>query len=63
MSVSSAGNVSPTTANFSMNEMAGSPRSLYLRPEHELHLGDMASLDLQFEDDEDDADGRGVDGG
>jgi hypothetical protein len=31
------------TANFSMT---GSPGSLHLRPEHEMHLGDMASLDL-----------------
>lgn len=41
---SSAGNISPTTANFSM--VTGSPRSLNLRPEHERHLGDMASLEL-----------------
>ncbi|KAI9060375.1 hypothetical protein FKP32DRAFT_1595454 [Trametes sanguinea] len=41
---SSAGNISPTTANFSM--MTGSPGSLNLRPEHERHLGDMSNLDL-----------------
>jgi hypothetical protein len=41
-SMSSGGNISPMTANFS----TGSPGSLHLRPEHELHLGDMASLDL-----------------
>ncbi|KAH9852874.1 hypothetical protein C2E23DRAFT_885245 [Lenzites betulinus] len=41
---SSAGNISPTTANFSM--LSGSPGSLNLRPEHELHLGDMPNLDL-----------------
>ncbi|KAI0776538.1 hypothetical protein BD413DRAFT_223068 [Trametes elegans] len=44
---SSVGNISPTTANFSM--MTGSPGSLNLRPEHELHLGDMPSLDLTDE--------------
>ncbi|KAI0049077.1 hypothetical protein FA95DRAFT_1557349 [Auriscalpium vulgare] len=55
---SSVGNISPTTASFSMAEMQGSPKSLFLRPEHELHLGDMASLDLRFdgEDDEHGAD-------
>ncbi|KAH7909483.1 hypothetical protein BJ138DRAFT_1155144 [Hygrophoropsis aurantiaca] len=42
----SPANISPTTANFSMTEMTGSPGSLQLRPEHELHLGDMASLSL-----------------
>jgi hypothetical protein len=26
--------------------MTGSPGSLFLRPEHEVHLGDMESLDL-----------------
>ncbi|KAI0655811.1 hypothetical protein C8Q70DRAFT_936193 [Cubamyces menziesii] len=41
---SSTGNISPTTANFSI--MTGSPGSLNLRPEHERHLGDMPSLDL-----------------
>lgn len=52
---SSAGNISPTTANFSM--LTGSPGSLNLRPEHERHLGDMPSLDLAdgFEDYDDDA--------
>jgi hypothetical protein len=48
-SQSSGGNISPMTANFSMT---GSPGSLHLRPEHELHLGDMASLDLAIVDDE-----------
>ncbi|PPQ99583.1 hypothetical protein CVT24_005162 [Panaeolus cyanescens] len=43
-SVSSAVSISPTTANFSM--ATGSPGSLYLRPEHEVLLGDMESLDL-----------------
>ncbi|KAG6844775.1 hypothetical protein H0H87_003893 [Tephrocybe sp. NHM501043] len=41
-SVVSAVSVSPT--NFSMT--TGSPGSLFLRPEHEVHLGDMDSLDL-----------------
>ena len=40
----SFGNISPTTANFSM--VTGSPGSLFLRPEHEILLGDMESLDL-----------------
>ena len=44
----SNGNVSPTTANFSMTEMTGSPGSLCLRPEHEMHLGDMVTLDLGY---------------
>ncbi|KAG6821441.1 hypothetical protein H0H93_010165 [Arthromyces matolae] len=43
-SLTSAVNISPTTANFSM--ATGSPGSLFLRPEHEIHLGDMDSLDL-----------------
>lgn len=46
-SVSSAGNISPTTASFSI--MTSSPGSLNLRPEHERHLGDMAPLDLDAE--------------
>lgn len=37
---------SPSTATFSMTEVPGSPHSLQLRPEHELHLGDMTSLSL-----------------
>jgi len=36
--------ISPTTANFSM--ATGSPGSLFLRPEHEMLLEDMESLDL-----------------
>lgn len=47
-SVSSAGNVSPTTASFSMT--TSSPGSLNLRPEHERHLGDMPPLDLDADD-------------
>ncbi|CCM04161.1 uncharacterized protein FIBRA_06323 [Fibroporia radiculosa] len=46
-SAPSVGNISPTTANFSM--ATGSPGSLHLRPEHELHLDDMPSLDLGAE--------------
>jgi hypothetical protein len=40
----SVASISPTTANFSM--VTGSPGSLFLRPEHEVHLGDMENLDL-----------------
>lgn len=47
-SLSSAGNISPTTANFSM--MTGSPGSLRLQPEHERLLGDMPTLDLCADD-------------
>ena len=47
-SASSAGNISPTTASFSI--MTSSPGSLNLRPEHERHLGDMPPLDLDAED-------------
>ncbi|KAI5985728.1 hypothetical protein EDD15DRAFT_2554337 [Pisolithus albus] len=36
----------PATTDFSMAEVPGSPTSLQLRPEHELHLGDMANLSL-----------------
>ncbi|KAG6860883.1 hypothetical protein C0995_006438 [Termitomyces sp. Mi166 len=43
-SLTSVTSISPTTANFSMT--TGSPASLSLRPEHELHLGDMDSLDF-----------------
>ncbi|KAI0632597.1 hypothetical protein C8Q77DRAFT_828560 [Trametes polyzona] len=54
---SSAGNISPTTANFSM--VTGSPVSLNLRPEHERHLGDMSNLDLTDGlEDYDEDDGR-----
>ncbi|KAH7882588.1 hypothetical protein F5I97DRAFT_1906441 [Phlebopus sp. FC_14] len=51
-SSSSLGNISPTTASFSMTEIPGSPTSLQLRPEHELHLGDMASISLYAMSDE-----------
>ena len=43
-SITSVGSISPSTANFSM--VTGSPGSLFLRPEHEILLGDMESLDL-----------------
>ena len=44
-SVTSVGSISsPSTTNFSI--VTGSPRSLFLRPEHEILLGDMESLDL-----------------
>ncbi|KAG6813887.1 hypothetical protein H0H92_006294 [Tricholoma furcatifolium] len=51
----SAGSISPT--NFSMT--TGSPGSLFLRPEHELHLGDMDSLDLGIKPNADTAVGDG----
>ncbi|TFY54544.1 hypothetical protein EVJ58_g8803 [Rhodofomes roseus] len=41
------GNISPTTADFSM--VTSSPGSLNLRPEHELHLDDMPSFELNPE--------------
>ncbi|KAJ2929611.1 hypothetical protein H1R20_g7486, partial [Candolleomyces eurysporus] len=53
ISISSAHNISPTTANFSI--VTGSPGSLFLKPEHEVLLGDMDSLDLggmKLEDEE-----------
>lgn len=43
-SITSTMSISPTTANFSI--ATGSPGSLFLRPEHELLLDDMESLDL-----------------
>lgn len=48
------GNISPTTANFSMMSTPGSPGSLNLRPEHEQHLGDMITLNLDGDGSEDD---------
>ena len=42
----SMGNISPATTDFSMTEVPGSPTSLQLRPEHEVHLRDMASLSM-----------------
>jgi len=49
---------SPSTTTFSMTEVPGSPHSLQLCPEHELHLGDMASLSLYAMSD---GDGEGDD--
>ncbi|KAH9922371.1 uncharacterized protein B0H18DRAFT_1018106, partial [Fomitopsis serialis] len=46
------GNISPTTADFSM--ATSSPGSLNLRPEHELHLEDMPSFELNPDQDDDD---------
>ncbi|KAJ6627220.1 hypothetical protein B0H10DRAFT_1996115 [Mycena sp. CBHHK59/15] len=42
-SIASVASGTTTSPNASM---LGSPRSLLLRPEHEMHLGDMESLDL-----------------
>lgn len=39
-----APNISPVTADFSFNSIPGSPRSLRLRPEEEMHLADLISL-------------------
>ena len=47
----SGSSVSLTTAG-APTDAPGSPRSLFLRPEHELHLGDMGSLDMRFTEDE-----------
>ncbi|KAF8631504.1 hypothetical protein AX15_002368 [Amanita polypyramis BW_CC] len=46
MSMTSTASISPTTANLSI--MTGSPGSLFLRPEHEVHLGDMETFSLDF---------------
>ncbi|KAG8215542.1 hypothetical protein J3R82DRAFT_9202 [Butyriboletus roseoflavus] len=51
-SLSSGTHISPTIASFSMTEIPGSPSSLQLRPEHELHLGDMANLSIYAMSDE-----------
>jgi hypothetical protein len=56
----STSSVSMTTAS-GLTDAPGSPRSLFLRPEHELHLGDLGSLDMRFTEDE--ADGIGDDDG
>jgi hypothetical protein len=47
----SAGSISMTTVS-APTEAPASPRSLFLRPEHELHLGDLGSLDMRFTEDE-----------
>ena len=52
--------ISMTTASPA-TDAPGSPRSLFLRPEHELHLGDLGSLDMRFTEDE--ADDIGDDDG
>ena len=54
-----SGSISMTTAS-APTDAPGSPRSLFLRPEHELHLGDLGSLDMRFTEDEAD-DGVGDD--
>ena len=46
MTPSTSISISPTTANFSI--MTGSPGSLFLKPEHEVHLGDMDTFSLDF---------------
>jgi len=56
----SVGSVSMTTAS-APTDAPGSPRSLFLRPEHELHLGDLGSLDMRFTEDEIDDVGDGDD--
>ena len=50
----SGSTVSVTTAG-APTDAPGSPRSLFLRPEHELHLGDMS--DMRFTEDEADDEG------
>ena len=44
----SVASISPTTVNFST--VTGSPGSLLLRLEHEVHLGDIENLDLGVSD-------------
>ncbi|TFK26971.1 hypothetical protein FA15DRAFT_754658 [Coprinopsis marcescibilis] len=53
-------NISPTTANFSIatSHGTGSPGSLFLKPEHEMLLGEMESLDLGAQWREDMEDGE-----
>jgi len=48
----SVGSVSMTTAASAPTDAPGSPLSLFLRPEHEMHLGDLGSLDMRFTEDE-----------
>ncbi|EDR03142.1 uncharacterized protein LACBIDRAFT_307636 [Laccaria bicolor S238N-H82] len=60
MSISSAASISPTTANFSM--VTGSPGSLFLRPEHEVLLGEMESLDLGVRGGDGELESRSLDG-
>jgi hypothetical protein len=51
----SVGSISMTTVS-APTDAPGSPRSLFLRPEHELHLGDLGSLEMRFTEDEADDD-------
>ncbi|KAI9507301.1 hypothetical protein F5148DRAFT_981594 [Russula earlei] len=54
--------VSMTTVSAPTDvDAPGSPRSLFLRPEHESHLGDLGSLDMRFTEDEGDDDAAGFD--
>ncbi|THU80628.1 hypothetical protein K435DRAFT_845039 [Dendrothele bispora CBS 962.96] len=50
-----ASSQSPTTPSFSM--MSGSPESLFLRPEHEMHLRDLDSKSFHFKLDDDEEEG------
>ncbi|KAF8264919.1 hypothetical protein EI94DRAFT_1737286 [Lactarius quietus] len=50
----SVSSVSVTTVG-APTDAPGSPRSLFLRPEHELHLGDMGSICTEDEADDEDA--------
>lgn len=59
MSISSTVSISPITANFSM--ATGSPGSLFLRPEHEVLLGEMESLDLGVRGGDEELESRGLD--
>lgn len=54
----SLSSVSMTTAS-APTDAPGSPRSLFLRPEHELHLGDLGSMEMRFTEDEADDAGDG----
>jgi hypothetical protein len=47
----STSSISVTTAG-APTDAPGSPRSLFLRPEHEMHLGDLGSFDMRFTEDE-----------
>jgi hypothetical protein len=49
----STSSLSMTTASV-LTDAPGSPRSLFLRPEHELHLGDLGSPEMRFTEDETD---------
>jgi hypothetical protein len=47
----STSSISVTTVG-APTDAPGSPRSLFLRPEHEMHLGDLDSFDMRFTEDE-----------